>query len=228
MVRQISILLAAATLAAFPATAMAERAKGDKPSKLDKPAKGEGGTSKAAKPEERAAARAFADAALRAAPAMEKASAQLAPIGDPVSCDVQLSDSRRRQVDRLAGKLATAKLIASFSRAVGPAVRRVTRALDAVETRDRALRRGRAAWHDVRADYAGFAAHPDRSVCRQVRAYVENGFEHTWGTRRGVRAYRAMIAWDTTSIDRRVKAAVERLTALGVPADEAAAFAGGL
>ena len=37
-----------------------------------------------------------------------------------------------------------------------------------------------------------------------------------------------MTGWNTTSIDRRVKAAVERLVELGVPADEAAAFAGGL
>lgn len=216
MVRQLSILLAAATLAALPAIAVAEPGTGDR------------GASKTAKPSERTAARAFADAALRAAPAMEKASAQLAAIGDPVSCDVQVPAARRRQIDRLAGKLATAKVIASFSRDVGPAVRRMTRALDAVETRDRALSRGRAAWHDVRADYAGFAAHPARSVCRQVRAYVDNGFEHARSTRRGVRAFRAMMAWDTTSIDKRVKAAVKRLVKLGVPADEAAAFAGAL
>jgi hypothetical protein len=210
MLRLISTLLASVALLAVPATAVA-----DKPSKgKDKDAAHD--------------ARAFADAALQAAPAIEAASAQLAAIGDPVSCPVDVPDARRAEIDELAGKLATARLIASFTRDAGPAVRRMTHALDAVETRDRVLRRGRNAWHDVRSDYARFAAHPDRSVCRQVRAYVDNGFRHTWGTRRGVRAYRAMTRWDTSSIDRRVKAAVERLEQLGVPADEAAAFAGGL
>ncbi len=203
MLRLLSILLAAASLAAFPAAAVA--AKGAKSD-----------------------ARAFADAAQRVAPAIEEASAQLSAIGDPITCAVRVPDARRAQIDGLAGKLATAKIIASFTRDAGPAVRRMTRALDAVETHDRALRRGRAAWHDVRSDYAGFAEHPDRSVCRQVRAYVDNGYRHTYGTRRGVRAYREMTGWDTTSIDRRVKAAVERLVELGVSADEAAAFAGGL
>lgn len=204
MVRRLPILLAAAIVAALPAAAAA------------------------AKPDERVAARAFADAALRAVPAIEEASAQLAAIGDPVSCDVPVPDSRRGEVDRLAGKLATARIIASFTRDVGPAMRRATRALDAVDTRDRALRHGRAAWHDVRSDYADFAEHPARDVCRQVGAYVDNGYEHTAGTRRGVRAYRAMVGWDTRSIDRRVKTAVERLVDLGVPAGEAAAFSGGL
>ncbi len=221
MLRQLSIVLAAATVAAFPQAAVA-----DKPDKGAKTEKRE--SAKPSKPDERAAARAFVDAALAVAPAMDEASAQLAAIGDPVSCAFHVPDARRAEIDGLAGKLATAKIIASFTRDVGPAVRSMTRALDAVETRDRALRRGRAAWHDVRADYARFAEHPDRSVCRQVRAYVDNGYKHTWGTRRGVRAYRAMTQWDTSSIDRRVKAAVERLEDLGVPADEAAAFAGGL
>lgn len=206
MLRTCLIMLTTVALAAMPASAVA-----------DKPAKGAEHD-----------ARAFADAALRVAPAIEQASAQLAAIGDPVTCPVRVPDARRAEIDGLAGKLATAKIIASFTRDVGPAVTRVTRTLDAVETRDRALRRGRDAWHDVRADYAGFAEHPDRSVCRQVRAYVANGYSHTHGTRRGVRAYREMMGWNTTSIDRRVKAAVARLVELGVPADEAAAFAGGL
>lgn len=204
MLRQLSILLAAALLAVLPATAVG------------------------AKRDDRGAARAFADAALRAAPAIEEASAQLGAIGDPVSCELEVPASRQAEVDRLAGKLATAKIISSFTRDVGPAMRRATRALDAVDTDDRALRRGRAAWHDVRSDYAEFAEYPARDVCRQVGAYVDNGYKHTSGTRRGVRAYRAMVGWDTRRIDRRLKAAVERLTRLGVPADEAAAFAGGL
>ena len=220
MVRLFSTLLAAAAVAMFPTAAMATD-KRDTGAKPENPAK-------VAKPDERAAARAFADAALAAAPAIEAAGAQLAAIGDPVRCDLQVPGSRRGEVDRLAGKLATARLIAGFTRTVAPAMRRATRALDAIETNDGALRRGRAAWQDVRADYASFAAHPARSVCRQVRAYVENGYQHTSGTRRAVRAYREMTGWDTSHIDRRLKAAVKRLVALGVPADEAAAFAGGL
>ena len=226
MLRALSFLLAALVLVAIPATAVA-----DKPDKPDKPAKpglsADPGKSKksAAAP---VAARAFADAALQAAPAIEAASTQLRAIGDPVSCAVEVPDARRGEIDRLAGKLATAKIISSFTRTVRTAMRRTTKALDATETGDRTLRRGREAWHDVRSDYADFAEHPDRAVCRQVAAYVANGYRHTYGTRRGVRAYREMIGWDTTSIDRRLKAAVRRLVELGVPADEAAAFAGGL
>ena len=223
MLRALSFLLAAMVLAAFPATAVA-----DKPDKAAKPGlSADPGKSKksAAAP---VAARAFADAALQAAPAIEAASIQLRAIGEPVSCAVEVPDARRGEIDRLAGKLATAKIISSFTRTVRTAIRRTTKALDATETRDRTLRRGREAWHDVRSDYADFAEHPDRAVCRQVAAYVANGYRHTYGTRRGVRAYREMIGWDTTSIDRRLKAAVRRLVELGVPADEAAAFAGGL
>ena len=218
MLRACLILLTTVALAAMPASAVADKPdKGAKPGKDSKPDTGAEHD-----------ARAFADAALRVAPAIEEASAQLSAIGDPVTCAIRVPDARRPEIDDLAGKLATAKIIASFSRDVRRAVKRMTRALDAVETRDRALRRGRDAWHDVRSDYAGFAEHPDRSVCRQSRAYVDNGYRHTHGTRRGVRAYREMIEWDTTSIDRRVKAAVERLVERGVPADEAPAFAGGL
>jgi hypothetical protein len=204
MLGRLSILLAVVILVAVPSAATADRRA------------------------ERAAARAYADAALRAAPAIETASAQLAAIGDATSCDVAVPAARRAELDSLAGKLATARIIAGFTRTVAPAMRRATRELKATKTHDRALRRGRAAWHDVRRDYAGFAKHPARSVCRQVRAYVDNDFEHTHGTRRGVRAYRRMVGWDTTDIDRRLEAAVDRLVELGIPADEAAKFAGGL
>ena len=138
MVRLFSTLLAAAAVAAFPATAIATD-KRDTGAKPERPAK-------EAQPDERAAARAFADAALAAAPAIEEAGAQLAAIGDPVRCDLQVPDSRRGEIDRLAGKLATAKLIAGFTRTVAPAMRRATRALDAIQTSDSALRRGRATW----------------------------------------------------------------------------------
>jgi hypothetical protein len=229
MLRAFSILLAALALVAVPATAVA--AKPDKAGKPDKGAK-PGHSADPGKSKKSVAApvvaRAFADAALQAAPEIEAASMQLRAIGEPVSCAVEVPDARRAEVDRLAGKLATAKIISSFTRTVATAMRRTTKALDATETGDRTLRRGRDAWHDVRSDYADFAEHPDRAVCRQVAAYVANGYRHTYGTRRGVRAYRDMIGWDTTSIDRRLKAAVKRLVKLGVPADEAAAFAGGL
>ena len=57
---------------------------------------------------------------------------------------------------------------------------------------------------------------------------MRNGFRHTRATRRTARAFHATMAWDTTDIDRRMAAAVERLVELGVPASEADAFDGEL
>ena len=43
-----------------------------------------------------------------------------------------------------------------------------------------------------------------------------------------MRAFHAMMAWDTRDVDRRMAAAVSRLVELGIPAAEADAFDGEL
>ena len=65
-------------------------------------------------------------------------------------------------------------------------------------------------------------------MCAQVRAYVRNRYRHTPETRRAMRAFHAMMAWDTRDVDRRMAAAVSRLVDLGIPAAEADAFDGEL
>ena len=57
---------------------------------------------------------------------------------------------------------------------------------------------------------------------------MRNGFRHTPETRRAMRAFHAMMAWDTRDVDRRLATAVARLVELGIPAAEADAFDGQL
>ena len=98
----------------------------------------------------------------------------------------------------------------------------------ASNTTDTALKSGRTGWRRLRRTYADFAALPAANVCAQVRAYVRNGYRHTPATRRAMRAFHAMMAWDTRDVDRRMAAAVSRLVELGIPAAEADAFDGEL
>lgn len=192
--------------AAFPATAAAQTAPVD----------------------DRTAARAFADAALRAAPEIAAASQQLEQLGAAVKCDARVPRRRRAGVTELTNSLHTAQVIAGFTRTAGPALLRASNELHGVQTTDAALRSGRTGWRRLRRTYASFAALPAADVCAQVRAYVRNGYRHTRETRRAMRAFRAMMAWDTRDVDRRMAGAVARLIELGVHPSEADAFDGEL
>ncbi len=174
------------------------------------------------------AARAFADAALRAQPEIAAASQRLERLGEHPTCAVRVPERRRDEVTELRNSLHMAQTIAGFTRAVGPVLARTSNELHGVETTDAALRSGRTGWRRLRRTYAGFAELPKGSVCAQVRAYVRKGYRHTPATRRGMRAFHAMMAWDTTDMDRRMQAAVQRMIELGVPAADAAAFDGEL
>jgi hypothetical protein len=174
------------------------------------------------------AARAFADAALRAQPEIAAASQRLEGLGQQVSCPVRVAKRRRDEVTELKTSLHMAQTIAGFTRAVGPVLTRASNELHGVETTDAALRGGRTGWRRLRRTYAGFAELPKGNVCSQVRAYVRNGYRHTPATRRGMKAFHAMMAWDTADMDRRMQAAVQRMIALGIPAADASAFDGEL
>lgn len=204
MQRRLVIFLLIA--AAFPATAAAQTAPVD----------------------DRAAARAFADTALRAAPEVAAASQQLEELGSTVECDVRVPRRRRAAVTELSNSLHAAHVIAGFTRTVGPVLQRASNELHGVQTDDAALRSGRTGWRRLRRTYASFATLPAANVCAQVRAYVRNGFRHTPETRRAMRAFHAMMAWDTRDVDRRMAAAVARLIELGVHPSEADAFDGEL
>jgi hypothetical protein len=109
---------------------------------------------------------------------------------------------------------------------VAPVLTRASHEIHGVATTDAALKSGRTGWRRLRRAYAGFAALPAAGVCAQVRAYVRNGYRHTPSTRRTMRAFHAMMAWDTRDVDRRMAGAVARLIELGIPAAEADAFDG--
>lgn len=174
------------------------------------------------------AARLFTDAALRAQPQIAAASQQLEALGDPVECRVSVPRGRHDRVTELRNSLHIAHTIAGFTRTVGPVLTRASHELHGVNTTDAALTSGRSGWRRLRRTYADFAALPIFDVCAQVRAYVRNGYRHTSGTRRAMRAFHAMMAWDTRDVDRRMAAAVARLVELGIPAAEADAFDGEL
>jgi hypothetical protein len=174
------------------------------------------------------AARLFADAALRAQPQIAAASQQLEALGDPVECDVDVPRKRLARVNELRNSLHIAHTIAGFTRTVAPLLTRTSHELHGVATTDVALKSGRTGWRRLRRTYAGFAALPAADVCGQVRAYVRNRYRHTPSTRRTMRAFHAMMAWDTRDVDRRMATAVSRLVELGIPAAEADAFDGEL
>jgi hypothetical protein len=183
-------------------------------------------TAAAATPEE--AARAFADAALGAQADIAAATEQLKRLDDPPACKVHAPRRKRAEVAELKTMLHVAHTIAGFTRQAGPALLRASTQLHGVETSDPALLDGRTAWRRLRRTYAGYATLPAGDACAEARAYARNGFRHTRVTRRTVRAFHAMMAWDTSDIDRRMKRAVERLVELGIPAAEADAFDGEL
>jgi hypothetical protein len=174
------------------------------------------------------AARLFTDAALRAQTEIAAASQQLEALGEPAQCDVDVQRKRRARVTELRNSLHVAHTIAGFTRTVGPALTRASNEMHGVGTTDAALKSGRTGWRRLRRTYAGFAALPAANVCAQVRAYVRNRFRHTPETRRAIRAFHAMMAWDTRDVDRRMAAAVTRLIELGIPTAEADAFDGEL
>lgn len=178
--------------------------------------------------DDQTAARAFADVALRVAPEIAAASQQLEALGSSVDCDVRVPRRRRAAVSELSNSLHAAHVIAGFTRTVGPILARASNELHGVATDDAALRSGRTGWRRLRRTYASFSKLPAADVCAHVRAYVRNGFRHTRETRRAMRAFHAMMAWDTRDVDRRMAAAVARLVELGVPAAEADAFDGEL
>jgi hypothetical protein len=174
------------------------------------------------------AARLFTDAALRAQTEIAAASQQLEALGEPAQCDVNVQRKRRARVTELRNSLHIAHTIAGFTRTVGPVLTRASNELHGVGTTDAALKSGRTGWRRLRRTYAGFAALPSADVCAQVRAYIRNRFRHTPETRRAIRAFHAMMAWDTRDVDRRMAGAVTRLIELGIPTAEADAFDGEL
>jgi hypothetical protein len=175
-------------------------------------------------PDERAAARAFADAGLRYQAAIEALEPQL---------DALIERPERRCAERARRRSAEHRWdeingLGSFqdeqrptARLVEPAVTRLSLELHAVETADPALRGGRTAVRRLRRTNAAVAALPPVNVCAEVRRLVASGFEPTPAIRRMRRAtaaFERVVAGDDT--ERRVDRMVSRMQELGVPASE--------
>jgi hypothetical protein len=178
--------------------------------------------------DEPAAAQAFADITLPAAHELASLGETHA-IGEPPSCkaDRRLARATGRRRTRFA-HFVLAQEIAALTRATTPAIERTATALDAVATADKALKKGREAWHRVARMYARIGALQPVRVCSVMRDYVRGDYKPTRAMRRAARTYRVAMRWDTTWIDRAMAKATERMIALGVTPENADGFDGEL
>jgi hypothetical protein len=177
-------------------------------------------------PDERVAARAFADITLQAAKEIQSIGESYG-IGDPPSCKAErrLARGTERQQLRFL-EFWIAQEIAALTRALEPTLARTVTALDAVPTADKILIDGREAWHSVHDMYSRIAKLERVRVCSVMRDYVRGDYKRTRAMRRAARIFRVANDWDTRKIDRAMRKAEKRLVKLGVPAAEADGFDG--
>jgi hypothetical protein len=180
-------------------------------------------------PDERAAARAFADAGLRFHAAVEAVRPQIARLPDPP--DRKCADRARRRIPErhwdevnLLGEVGD--VYGAVADLVEAPLMQFSLELHSVQTADPALRGGRTAIRRVRRAYVMIQALPPVDVCAEIRRWVDGGFEPTPAIRRERRALRALDALSTFRFLRRLGRTTARLRALGVPAHEADAFDG--
>lgn len=176
-------------------------------------------------PDERAAARAFADAALRF-------QAGLAPL-EPRYLEIswRLPRCVTRLVRRLPDRRDRKILLLPFTNYYGelgrlfePSLTRFSAELHAIQTADPALRAGRTAWRRMRRVFGALAALPTVDLCGEARRLVASGFARTPAIRRAVRLM-ALIRRDPLhDFNRRTERAARRLRELGVPPEHAQVF----
>jgi hypothetical protein len=179
-----------------------------------------------APPDERAAARAFADAALR----FHAALAPLEPRHQEISrtrpprCLLRLARRlpERRRVPAL--QLLATNYYGEIGRLFAPALTTFSMDLHGVETDDPALRAGRTGWRRMRQVVAELAAVPPVDICAEARRYIDGGFERTPAIRRAQRLWALMERDPLEDFDQRVERAERRLRELGIPREEAEAF----
>jgi hypothetical protein len=181
-----------------------------------------------APPDERAAARAFADAALRLATTVEALEPRYGPMidADPPRCLKRLA---RRGPQPRSDDLAMLHFGEVFRRVgvlLEPALTQFSMALHAVQTSDPALRGGRTAWRRARRIYATLAAAPAIDVCAEAQRYADGGFEPTPAVRRARKLARLLVVDELRDFDDRVERTIVRLRRLGIPRNEASAFDG--
>jgi hypothetical protein len=173
-------------------------------------------------PDERAAARAFADAFARYFAAVEGLPQ---PVEGPARMRPCVERVHRRIAEHHWGELLAFASVEDdhrpFARQVHPILMRLSTELHAVQTGDLALRGGRTTIRRVRRGFAAILALPRTNVCAEVRRWVRNDFEPTPALRRIRRATaeRRRVA-EGEDTERRVAAMVARMRELGIPASE--------
>jgi hypothetical protein len=182
-------------------------------------------TASAQAPDERAAARAFADITLPAAHEIAATTNALTIEFPTCKSQRRLARGTEAQQARMFEFIA-AHEIAKLTRLLGPALTRTVTALDGVQTADPALQDGRAAWHSVRRMYARIATLSHTRLCPVMRDYVRSDYKPSRAMRRASRVFRVAMRWDTTEIDLAMAKAIKRMVALGVPAEQADGFDG--
>jgi hypothetical protein len=171
-------------------------------------------------PDERAAARAFADAGLR----YQQAAVALEP--PPERPERPCVERVRRRTaehhwDEINGLGSLQDDERTLARQLDPVVTRLSLDLHSVETADPALRGGRTAVRRLRRANAAVAATPPVNVCAEVRRFAAGGFEPTPAIRRMRRvlgAYDRVV--EGVDTERRIERMASRLQELGIPASE--------
>ena len=171
-------------------------------------------------PDERAAARAFADAAARFTDAIEAPTERLFdlfehPLRRAPGCP---AIAKKHRGGALIITLYDSNLV--FARDVTPVARAFRSELANVATADPALISGRAAW---RARGRSIEATPEpEDLCAKLAAWRRAGYPKST-VRKTMRDLES-LATRGPSVERKLEAAAKRLIALGVPRDEARLF----
>jgi hypothetical protein len=176
----------------------------------------------AAAADERAAARAFADAVIRAEPQLAAAVPQMKAELDKVDfegCALALRHAPRRHEARALGLFTTA-MVSAWLRPVMDPLRQLMADLDAVQTKDPTLRSGRAAWRKGYKFFGRVAA--DTDACPRLVAWRIRG----WRRPPARPALSLQSAGEFGGTNRKMRRAVARLVKLGVPRRDAKRFSG--
>jgi hypothetical protein len=179
-----------------------------------------------APPDERAAARAFADAGLRFHAALAPLEPRYQEISrtPPPRCVRRFARRFREPRAVRILLLPLASYYGEIGRLFAPALTTFSMNLHGIQTDDPALRAGRTAWRRMRQVFAELAAIPPVDICAEARRYIRGGFERTPAITHGLRLRALMRRDPVDDFNRRVARAGHRLRELGIPPEEAEAF----
>jgi hypothetical protein len=178
-------------------------------------------------PDERAAAQAFADTAVRAEGEANALEADLRLASRIRKCEARQARHTPRRHQDDADLIVMLPGLAQLGQVFEPLLTRVSMELHAVQTGDPALRSGRTAYRRIRRLYAVLADLPTYDTCAVLRDWARRGFRPTPTLRRVRRAAaRLRPALNLVrDVDERLSRAARRMRELGVPEAGIDAFA---